>query len=203
MNKKELKLVEEWRMKGHALVEKYPPESEEAAAGRVRLAAADELEHALKSWPQLVAGIAILSATLATTEPLVSEHHKENSTLAIQTPVLNPSLTIEAEQPLVATLHDHREIEKDSGPSTVSAISVSGARWFFGVPCAHCSRPVLLYEDKSNGVVRFAGGGHLRTTCPSCGVQHDYATGEVRRFVVSQASTPAKQDKPKSDQTDG
>jgi hypothetical protein len=166
----------------------YPPESEAAAVGRACLARADELEHVLKSAPRLVLGMAVLTATLATTEPLLPERHKETGALAAPTLVLKPLVKDEAEPPPVANVHTHSEMEQDSGLSKLSAISASGARdkWFFGVSCARCKEPILLFRGNSEGVVELTGGGSLRVTCPTCEVQHDYGTGEVQRFVVSQ-----------------
>jgi hypothetical protein len=59
--------------------------------------------------------------------------------------------------------------------------------WYFGVTCAKCNSPIMLFEDKSHGVVQFAGGGKLRVTCPKpeCREQHDYGTDDVKNFQVS------------------
>jgi hypothetical protein len=181
-------LARRLREEGRALIAKHLPESTGAAVGRDRLALADEIERGLHNGWKMTVATSILVAALAVGDPLLPEG-EGTAVLTSGTPTISRYFAVT--EPLARfSEHMHSESDREDQTSAVAVIS-AGARvaWYFGVLCAKCSGPILIFDDKSEGhpAVGFTGGGSLIVACPhpACGFQRHYGTAEVHRFRVS------------------
>jgi hypothetical protein len=183
-------LVQRLREEGNALVAKHPPDSEGAAVGRDRLARADEIERGLHNGWKMTVAMTILASALVFGEPLLPER-RDTAMLTPGKPTISRH-AVDTEPTTRSAEHTHSESDAEDLASAVAVIEARPrVAWYFGVLCAKCTAPILLFDDKSEGhpAVGFTGGGSLIVqTCPhpGCGLQrHYYGTAEVHRFTVS------------------
>jgi nitrate/TMAO reductase-like tetraheme cytochrome c subunit len=67
-----------------------------------------------------------------------------------------------------------------------SAAEVTAGSWYHGFACKGCDTQFAVFEDRSGGQnpAKMSGDGHIRVTCPHCGVEHVYGTSEIRNFQL-------------------
>jgi RNase P subunit RPR2 len=70
-------------------------------------------------------------------------------------------------------------------------MDVKPGDWFFGVYCASCGKPMLLFHDPSKGKVQFSSPDPEQTkfqvTCRACGHQGLYPLTQLQHLRAEQA----------------
>jgi endogenous inhibitor of DNA gyrase (YacG/DUF329 family) len=62
---------------------------------------------------------------------------------------------------------------------------LESGKWYFGVDCPACGKPIALFDDESCGTkpIYFAGEGDMHAACPHCGAEHLYSPNELKSFL--------------------
>ena len=64
---------------------------------------------------------------------------------------------------------------------------VKPGHWYYGFDCLECGERFAVFDSKGpSAPVTFAGGGHIRTTCPHCAADRLYEPAQAVHFQGSE-----------------